>query len=88
MTTDNSLLKQLEKNKEWPLRYMFKFIAPNNEETIAAIQKELPQGEKITMKKSKTEKYVAITCIAFMDSAKQIVNITNTVNAIDGVMTL
>lgn len=88
MTTDNLLLKQLELNKQWPLRYMFKFIAPNNKQTVAAIKKELPKSEKTTVKFSKNGKYVAITCIAFMTSAKQIVGITNTINAIKGVITL
>lgn len=88
MTSENSLLRLLEQNKEWPLRYMFKFIVPNDEATIAAVQQELPKSEKTTLKKSKTGKYVAITCIAFMLSAKQIVDITDKVNAIKGVMTL
>lgn len=88
MTTETSLLKQLEQNKEWPLRYMFKFIAPNKEETIEAIKLELPQSEKTTFKLSKNKKYVAITCIAFMTSAQQIVTITSKVGAIKDVMAL
>ncbi len=83
-----SLLEQLEKNKEWPLRYMFKFVAPNDEATVAAIKKELPKSEKTTVKLSKNEKYIAFTCIAFMESAQEIVDITNKITSIKGVVSL
>ncbi len=83
-----SLLEQLEKNKDWPLRYMFKFVAPNDEATVAAIKKELPKSEKTTLKLSKNEKFVAFTCIAFMNSAQQIVDITSRITSIKGVMAL
>ncbi|PVX51050.1 hypothetical protein C7377_1383 [Balneicella halophila] len=88
MNTENKLLKLLEENKEWPLRYMFKFVAPNDDAIVAKIKEILPKSEKTTAKLSKNGKYIAITCIAFMTSAKQIVDITNEVNSIKGVMTL
>ncbi len=88
MTNENSLLKELEKNKKWPLRYMFKFIAPNEEETIAQIKKELPANGKTMAKLSKNGNYVSITCVALMQSAQEIVTITTKVNAIKGIVCL
>lgn len=88
MSTENSLLQQLQQNKKWPLRYMFKFIAPNNTTTIAAIKKRLPKSEQTSIKFSKNAKYAAITCIAYMKSAEEIVNVTADINKIEGVMTL
>lgn len=88
MNKENKLLKLLEENTEWPLRYMFKFVVPNDDVTIEKVKRELPNSERLTVKLSKNGKYAAITCIAFMLSAKQIIDITTKVNSIKGVLTL
>lgn len=88
MDKANKLLELLEKNEEWPLRYMFKFIVPNEENIVEKVKKELPKSERLTVNVSKNGKYAAITCVAFMLSAQQIVDITAKVNSIDGVLSL
>lgn len=88
MNIENKLLKLLEENKEWPLRYIFKFIVPNDQAIIEEVKRELPKSESLTVKLSKNGKYAGITCIAFMVSAKQIIDITTKVNSIKGVLTL
>ncbi len=88
MQHTESLLAQLEKNKKWPLRYMFKFVAPNDDTTVATIKEELPKSEQTTCKLSKNGKYVAITCIAMMPSAQEIVDISTKIGSMKGVMAL
>jgi hypothetical protein len=90
MTTDNSMtfLSHLLKNKDWPLKYMFKFIAPNNDGKVAEVVQLLPPSGTITYKHTPNLRYVAITCVADMPTAESIVHITSKATSIDGVMAL
>jgi uncharacterized protein len=72
----------------WPQKYMFKFITPNNGGKVDRIKSFLPEKGKITFKHSPNLKHVSVTCIAVMDSADEIVEITEKVDKIEGVIVL
>ncbi|WP_372775057.1 DUF493 family protein [Mangrovibacterium sp.] len=72
----------------WPLKYMFKFITPNNSGKVEEIKALLPDHGEFSFKHTSSLKHVAITCIALMDSADQIIEITEKIDQIEGVLIL
>ena len=82
------LLKKLEENKRWPLLYMFKFIAPNEEGKVKKVVSLLPKNGEISYKHTKNLKFVSITCKAKMQSAQSIVDITSEITKIEGMLSL
>jgi uncharacterized protein len=83
-----NLTELLAKNKQWPLMYMFKFIVPNQNGKVDEVVVKLPKHGNITYKHTPNLKYVAITCVASMESAESIVAITTQATSIEGVMAL
>jgi putative lipoic acid-binding regulatory protein len=67
---------------------MFKFISPNQGGKVDKIKALLPETEIMTFKHTSNLKYVSVTCIALMDSADQIIEITEKVDKIEGVIVL
>ena len=56
----DKLRKQLEL-QEWPNVFLFKFIAPNNSETVAKVTALFDDGTDLNYQPSKTGKYVSIS---------------------------
>lgn len=83
-----NLRYRLMENKSWPMKYMFKFISPNRDGKVDKIKALLPETGKITFKHTSNLKHVGITCIAPMDSADQIIEITEKIDKIEGVIVL
>jgi hypothetical protein len=83
-----NLRYRLMETETWPLKYMFKFITPNNGGKVDEITALLPSDGEITYKHTANLKHVAITCIAEMENADQIIQITEKVNEIEGVIIL
>ncbi|WP_163713922.1 DUF493 family protein [Mangrovibacterium lignilyticum] len=90
MKTDKftSLRYRLMETETWPLEYMFKFITPNNEGKVDEIKSLLPANGRFSFKHTANLKHVSITCVAEMESADQIIEITEKVDQIDGVLIL
>ncbi|MFT3738620.1 MAG: hypothetical protein QM786_07660 [Breznakibacter sp.] len=82
------LSELLSKNKKWPLQYMFKFIVPNIGNNVQTVVGLLPNHGTISYNHTPNLRYVSVTCVASMPSADSIVDITNQVTAINGVMAL
>ena len=82
------LKEVLEENKQWPLRYMFKFIIPNHSGKVDLAKSRMPQNSMIKFKHTKNLKYVSLTCVAHMHSASDIIMLTQELEAIEGVMSL
>ncbi|MBK8808525.1 MAG: DUF493 family protein [Bacteroidales bacterium] len=82
------LQKKLDFNKSWPLNYMFKFIVPDIDGKVDKIVSMLPTYGKNSFKNSSNFKYVSITCVAWMNSAKDIIAVLEAVAVVDGVMIL
>ncbi len=86
---DYTKLKELlAQNKKWPLLYMFKFIVPNTDGKVQNVVDQLPKHGTVTFKHTKNLKYVSVTCKASMKSPEAIIEVTNTISSIDGVMSL
>ncbi|WP_167616017.1 DUF493 family protein [Maribellus sediminis] len=83
-----NLRYRLMENNNWPLKYMFKFITPNHDGKVDQIKALLPNSGKTTFKHTSNLKHVSVTCIALMDSADQIVEITEKADKIEGVIVL
>lgn len=90
MDTQNyeKLKELLANNKKWPMKYLFKFIAPNDQEVINRVVSLLPAYGKFAFKNSKNNKYVSVSCIASMKNAQKIIDITQNVSKIPNVITL
>ena len=78
----------LEQNKEWPLKYMFKFIVPNKEGKVEKVINVFPKDAKKNFKHTENLKYVSVTCVLEMNSADEIIKITEDAMSIPGVMML
>ncbi len=83
-----NLRYRLMENGSWPMKYMFKFISPNRDGKVDKIKALLPETGIITFKHTSNLNHVSITCIALMDSADQIIEITEKVDKIEGVIVL
>ncbi len=90
METDRfkNLRYRLMETENWPLKYMFKFITPNNSGKVDQIKALLPIHGEVSFKHTSNLKHVSITCIALMETADQIIEITEMANKIKGVIIL
>lgn len=90
MKQDNfqNLRYRLMEVETWPLKYMFKFITPNNDGKVNQIKALMPSDGKLSFKHTSNLKHVSITCVAVMESADEIIDITEQVNQIEGVLIL
>ncbi len=82
------LKELLDDNKKWPLRYMFKFIVPNNNGKVELAKEMMPHGSQLKYKHTKNLKFVSITCVADMKSSNDIIALTQQLEEIEGVMSL
>ncbi len=83
------LREELEKNHEWPTRYMFKFIIPNDEAKVEEIKKrfdDIPYDFKQNY--SRSGKYVSLTFIATMHSPDEIIARYRKVEDIEGLIAI
>ncbi len=86
--TFQNLRYRLMEFESWPMKYMFKFITPNNNSKVDQIKALLPTDGKLSFKHTSSLKHVSITCVAIMENADQIINITEKANKIEGVIIL
>ncbi|TVM17974.1 DUF493 domain-containing protein [Oceanidesulfovibrio indonesiensis] len=88
MLTDQaleSLRKKLEECHEWPCRYMFKFIVPQEQShQLCAVLDMMPACERA----SSSGKYVSITIEEKMSSPDEVVMIYQKASTVPGVLAL
>ena len=82
------LLELLSENKNWPLKYMFKFIVENEGGKVDQVVSILPKYGQLTFNHTENLKYVSVTCVAQMNSAEDIIEITSKAGEIKGVIAL
>jgi putative lipoic acid-binding regulatory protein len=89
---DNSKYKKLKEllseNKNWPMSYMFKCIIPNRKDLINRVVALLPYQGEFSFKNSKNNKFVSVSCVAQMNDAQKIIDITKSISEIPDVMIL
>ncbi len=83
-----SLREQLNKEKNWPLVYMFKFIIPADNRKIALVESKFSDEAIITQKESTTGKYISITVKEVMLDANSIIDKYKEMEGIEGLMAL
>lgn len=84
----DKLRDQLLNTKTWPLKYMFKFVVPNHDGKVDEVVGYLPKDGENTFKNTKSLKHVAVTCIANMSSADDIILVLDKVASVQGVISL
>jgi hypothetical protein len=82
------LREVLLESETWPVDYMFKFIVPNSDNRVNRVVDLLPKHGRITYNHTKNLKHIAVTCVARMDSADQIIDVTKNALSISGVIAL
>lgn len=78
----------LMEHKTWPMDYMFKFIVPNSDDRVNQVVGVLPKHGRVTYNHTKNLKHIAVTCVASMDNADQVVDVTHKALSINGVISL
>ncbi len=83
------LKEELEKNTDWPTKYMYKFIVPNQDDNVAKVEQRFGNQE-IDLKKnySKTGKYVSITVVTEEANPDAVINRYKSMEGIDGLVAL
>lgn len=82
------LREQLNKEKDWPTIYMFKFIIPADNRKIALVESKFSDEAIITQKESSTGKYMSITIKEAMLSADSIIDKYKEMEGIEGLIAL
>lgn len=82
------LRELLQKNKKWPLKYMFKFVIPNKDENVDKVKAMMPANSKVTFKHTASLKHVSLTCVTYMKSVDDIISLTHRVENVPGVISL
>ncbi len=91
MNTDEQFEKfreQLNKEKDWPIVYMFKFIIPADNRKIAMVEAKFSDEATITQKESSNGKYISITIKEVMLDANAIIEKYKDMGDIEGLMAL
>lgn len=80
--------EQLNKEKDWPMVYMFKFIISADNRKIALVESKFSDEAIITQKESSNGKYISITVKEVMLSADSIIDKYKEMDGIDGLMAI
>ena len=84
----DKLKEQLEKSFRAPDVYMFKFIVPNTNESMARVMALFDDTSRISSKLSSNEKYMSITATEMMLSIDSIIEKYKSAFEIEGLMAL
>ena len=84
-----NLKKQLEDTTSFPTDYLYKFIVSSggNKEALVKDIFEV-KGAKITIKKSKTEKYFSISIVICLDNSNEVISYYKQAEKIEGIISL
>lgn len=82
------LEKQLEEHHKFPSTYLFKFIIPNDNRSIALAEELFTPKAVITFRESKTGKYVSVTGKDKMPNAESVIATYRLAEKIEGLMSL
>jgi len=83
------LKEELEKNTDWPTKYMYKFIMPNKEENIDKVKHNF-SNQDFDLKKnySKTGKYVSVTLVTEEKDPEAVIERYKSMEDIEGLVAL
>jgi putative lipoic acid-binding regulatory protein len=83
----DGLRSKLE-NEEWPSTYLFKFIMPNDNETISKLLNIFSTDNKQNIQPSSKGNYVSISIEEMMFSADDVIQKYEQASILKGVMSL
>jgi uncharacterized protein len=83
-----NLREQLNRDKNWPRLYMFKFIIPANNQQIAILSSKFSEDAVISQSQSSTGKYYSITIREVMVDANSIIDKYMELEGIPGLISL
>ncbi len=83
------LKEELEKNTDWPTKYMYKFIMPNQDDNVNKVEERFG-NQQIDLKKnySKTGKYVSVTVVTEENDPDAVINRYKSMEDIEGLVAL
>lgn len=81
-------LKEQLELQEWPDVYLFKFIAPNQSETVARVTALFDDGSDLHFQPSRTGKYISISAKEMMLDVESIMEKYRRAAEISGVISL
>ena len=89
-TTDPyaNLKKELDKNKSWPILYMFKFIIPADIQKLALVESKFSTEAVVTKRESTNGKFISITIREVMLSSDSIIDKYKEMEGIENLMSL
>ncbi len=82
------LEEELNKNHEWPTRYMYKFILPNDENKIEQVKQRFDKKHDFRQNFSRSGKYVSLTFITEEKSPDDIINRYKKMEDIEGLIAI
>ncbi len=85
----NRLREELNNNTDWPVRYMYKFIIPNDERKIEDVERAF-DGKDAEKRRSfsKNGKYVSLTFVVEEADVESILNQYRKMENIEGLIAL
>ncbi len=82
------LEEELNKTEDWPVKYMYKFIVPNNEDTVREVKSKFENPLGFKQNFSRNGKYVSLTFITEEKSAEDIINQYKKMENIEGLIAI
>jgi hypothetical protein len=82
----DNLLRELNKNANWPIVYMFKFIIPADNKKLALVSSKFSDQSVITKKESFNGNFISITIKEVMLNAQSIIDKYKEMEGIEGLM--
>ncbi|MBW6478097.1 MAG: DUF493 family protein [Bacteroidales bacterium] len=88
MSKWNTLRARLNHIKDWPQKYMFKFIVPADMDKIARVEALFHESAVIYRKESHKGNFISITAKQNMSDPEQIINIYKQATKIEKIVSL
>lgn len=83
-----SLRQSLNKENNWPMLYMFKFILPADNQKLAILNSKFSEDAIISQNQSGKGNYVSVTIREVMMDAESIINRYKSLSDIEGLISL
>ena len=84
----SSLKNKLEEQFDWPQPYLFKFIIPSDNKKLALAEALFGADVQITIRQSKTNKYISISAKEVMISPNEVIAVYKKAEKIEGIISL
>jgi len=79
---------KLEEHHQFPSTYLFKFIVPNNNRSLAEVEALFSNKAVVTTRESKTGKYISITGKEIILQSSEVISVYRSAEKIEGLVSL